>query len=155
MKVMDTNLVKQSIGPKPSGKTGPDNGNAFQKVLHDTIQKTGGTELKPSARPVPATVPIHPAQLNNLLATKTDLAVERIDRFIDMLERYQQKLTEPGATLKDMDRLISDISLEKDRLASLTASLDAEDGLRGILNEALVTASREVFKFQRGDYISD
>ena len=155
MKIVDTEFVKHSVGTKPGGKTGPEKGDAFQKVLHDTIEKSHGNPLSPSTRQVTTTVPIHPVQLNNHWAKDSDYAVERVDQFIGLLETYQHKLSQPGATLKDLDRMIADISLEKDRLTPLMNSLEPDNGLRQILNEALVTASREIFKFQRGDYVSD
>ena len=153
MKIVDTDFVKHSTGPKPSGKPGQDKADAFQKVLHETIEKSSKDHLKPSIRPIAATMPLHPARFSGRLATEANVTFERIDRFVDMLEAYQHKLTEPAASLKDMDLMLAELSLEKDRLTHVLNTLDPQDGLRDILNEALVTASREIFKFQRGDYL--
>jgi len=43
---------------------------------------------------------------------------------------------------------------EKETLAPVLNSLPPEDGLKDILNQALITSSLEVIKFNRGDYVN-
>jgi hypothetical protein len=43
---------------------------------------------------------------------------------------------------------------EKDQLSSLLNSMPNEDGLKDIVNHTLITASLEVIKYNRGDYIT-
>jgi len=42
---------------------------------------------------------------------------------------------------------------EQEALAPVLNSLPPGDGLKDILNDALVTSSLEVIKFNRGDYV--
>ncbi len=46
------------------------------------------------------------------------------------------------------------IAAEKDQLSEKLDSISNEDGLKDILNQTLITASLEVIKFNRGDYIT-
>jgi hypothetical protein len=71
---------------------------------------------------------------------------------IDLLDRYRHQLADPQQSLKQMDAIIRDIARENDRLASLADSLP-DDAIKRILNQTMVTASLEVTKFYRGDYL--
>ena len=71
---------------------------------------------------------------------------------IDLLDRYRRKLADPQLNLKQMDAIIHDIARENDTLASLADSLPDEE-IKRILNHTRVTASLEVTKFYRGDYL--
>jgi len=46
------------------------------------------------------------------------------------------------------------IAKEKDQLSRVLDSMPNEDRLKDILNQTLITASLEVIKFNRGDYIT-
>ena len=153
MKIIDVELIKNSIGPQPKGRNGSNRTNEFQKVLNETLHKPDGVPAGRNTHSISANIPIHPAQLNPIAPVGKEVIVEHVDRFINVLENYQQKLAEPGATLKDIDRIVSDLSHQKNFLTPMLDSLPKGDELRDIVNEALVMASREILKFERGDYI--
>jgi hypothetical protein len=50
--------------------------------------------------------------------------------------------------------MMNTIAREKDQLSGLLDSMPNDDGLKHILNQTLITASLEVIKFNRGDYIT-
>jgi hypothetical protein len=52
-----------------------------------------------------------------------------------------------------MEPVIKMIDKEKEQLSSVLDSLTEEDGLKDIVNRTLITASLEVMKYNRGDYI--
>jgi hypothetical protein len=54
--------------------------------------------------------------------------------------------------LKQIDSILSTIARENDSLASFADSLP-DDEIKNILNRTMVTASLEVTKFYRGDYL--
>jgi hypothetical protein len=55
--------------------------------------------------------------------------------------------------LKQIDSIISAIARENDSLASFADSLPDDDEIKNILNRTMVTASLEVTRFYRGDYL--
>ena len=80
--------------------------------------------------------------------------VERIENLIDLLDQYRQKLADPLVTLKKIDSIVKEVAQEKENLAPVLDSLQDGEELKKILNQTLVTASLEVTKFYRGDYIT-
>jgi hypothetical protein len=80
-------------------------------------------------------------------------AVDRIENMIDLLDRYRHKLADPQMNLKQLDPIIGEIARENDNLAVLADSLPENDDLKNILDRTMVTASLEVTKFYRGDYL--
>jgi hypothetical protein len=57
-------------------------------------------------------------------------------------------------TLRNIEPVINSIAKEKEQLSSVLDSLTNEDGLKDIVNRTLITASMEVIKYNRGDYIT-
>ncbi len=122
-------ILKETI--ENASKTGPEIQNA--PVLH----KGTGIQFIPS--------PSISANPN----------IERVERLLDTLDKYRQKLNSPHVTLKELHPLIQEIEREKENLIPAINSLSDKDGLKNILNEVLLTSSMETIRFNRGDYINN
>jgi len=128
--------------------------NEFGTMLKDAINinkkpsKTNAETMKPQM-----INNISNIQLNHLFAVQDNPIAERTENFLDILEEYQNKLLDPQATLRDIQPLIQRVETEQEALAPVLNSLPPGDGLKDILNDALVTSSLEVIKFNRGDYV--
>ena len=152
MKIDNTHQVFKNTFPE--GKTGPrpTAGDKFGDILKETI----GNE-KPEVAGSKPTAFVNP--LSGIRSTETfglgrQVAVERVEDLIDLLDRYRQMLTDPSKSLKNIDPLIKEIDQQKEKLASVLDSLPDGDNLKDLVNQALVTASLETTKFYRGDYIA-
>jgi hypothetical protein len=84
----------------------------------------------------------------------SQITLDRVENLIDLLDQYRQKLSDPRITLKKIDPLIREIDQQKEKLAPVLDSLPDGEKLRDIVNKTLVTASLEITKFYRGDYIA-
>ena len=82
------------------------------------------------------------------------LTVERVDNLLNLLDNYRDQLADPQVTLRRIEPVINMIEKEKEQLSSVLDSLPNEDGLKDIVNRTLITASLEVIKYNRGDYIA-
>jgi len=80
-------------------------------------------------------------------------AVSKLEKFLDTLEEYSEKLHNTDFTPKDISRLISKIELEQEELGIMSESLADNNELKGMLNDALIRSTAEVIKFNRGDYL--
>jgi ABC-type transporter Mla subunit MlaD len=98
--------------------------------------------------------PISAIRIDPLSSQDKNIAVERIDNLINLLDKYRRKLGDPHVTLRTLEPVIGTIEKEKDQLSGLLETLPKEDGLRDVLNQTLITASLEVIKFNKGDYIT-
>ena len=125
----------------------------FGTILKDAIN---GEPLKASAENMkPKMINSIPnIRVNPLLAVQDSPIVERTENFLDILEKYEKKLLDPQATLRDIHPLIERMKTEQEALTPALSSLPPGDGLKDILNDALVASSLEVIKFNRGDYIA-
>ena len=80
-------------------------------------------------------------------------AISRLEKFLDIMEEYSEKLNNPNFTPKDISPLISKIESEQRDLRVLAESFDKNNGLKGLLDAALIRSTTEVIKFNRGDYL--
>ncbi|CAB1068968.1 hypothetical protein JY97_12665 [Alkalispirochaeta odontotermitis] len=80
-------------------------------------------------------------------------AVDRTENLIGLLDQYRHQLADPQTTLRNIDPIIRKIDQEREGLAPALESLPDDENLKQIINQTLVTASLEVSKFYRGDYI--
>ena len=152
MKIDPNQEIVKSVYPDKT--TGPDKpaDNKFDTILSDAINndpsKTSTEKVKPEM-----INSISSIQLNPFFAVQDNPIVERTENFLNILEEYQNKLLDPQATLRDIHPLIERMETEKETLTPVLNSLPSGDGLKDILNQALITSSLEVIKFNRGDYV--
>ncbi|HUV51150.1 MAG TPA: hypothetical protein VMW78_09055 [Anaerolineae bacterium] len=126
-------------------------GDKFEDILQQTINKSSSSEDQTMALP----------PLQNISNIRFDLIsnidrtenIKRVEKFLDVLENYQKKLKDPSVNLKDMHPLVTQMESEAENMLPLLNSLPDEDGIKDILNRALVTSTVEAIKFNKGDYI--
>ena len=80
--------------------------------------------------------------------------LERVEHLLDTLEEYRRHLARPETNLKSLGALLQRLNGQRQALEPAVNELPGSDGLKTILNQCLVTASVEMFKFQRGDYLA-
>lgn len=85
--------------------------------------------------------------------TSSDSAAARLEGFLDLMDEYRSRLADPRVSLKGLDPLVRSLAQGREALAPLAGSLPEGDGLKDILNRALVTTEVEIMRFRRGDYL--
>ena len=144
-------LLKSTYADKTTGPDKPAN-SKFGTMLKDAINSEPSNESAGSEKPR-MTNGISSIQLSPLFAVQDSPLVERTENFLNILDDYQKRLMDPQATLRDIYPLIQRMETEKETLAPVLNSFPPGDGLKDILNDALITSSLEVIKFNRGDYV--
>ncbi|MBT7152824.1 MAG: hypothetical protein HN945_10270 [Deltaproteobacteria bacterium] len=124
----------------------------FGAMLKDAINKEPSKISSEKVKPQMVNN-IPNIQLNLLFAVQDNPIAERTENFLNILEQYRNKLLDPQSSLRDIHPLIQRMETEQEALAPVLNSLPPGDGLKDILNDALVTSSLEVIKFNRGDYV--
>ena len=79
--------------------------------------------------------------------------ISRLEKFLDTLEEYSEKLSNHDFTPKDISLLISKLESEKEELNVISETITDNNELKGILDDALIRSTAEVIKFNRGDYL--
>ena len=152
MKILNNDSVLNPLQHESKIKSQPSDPKAFGNILNETLEKTNATASAPMPttyiRPLPG---IQPADVE---MPNQQVAINGIEEMINILERYREKLADPGINLKKMDPVIQDMTREMENLAPVLDSLPDDGKLKDILNRTLVTASLELSKFYRGDYLS-
>jgi len=152
MKIDPNQEILKSAYPDKTIRPDKPADNEFGTMLKDAINnepsKTSAENVKP--RMINS---IPNIQINPLFAVQDNPIAERTESFLDILEEYQNKLLDPQATLRDIHPLIQKMETEQEALAPVLNSLPPGDGLKDILNDALVNSEVEVIKFNRGDYV--
>lgn len=122
--------------------------NILKASVERTMPDTGKIQSSSLANPVSAIRFQAPSPENKRLT------IEHVDNLLNLLDNYRIQLADPQVTLRSMEPVIKMIDKEKEQLSSVLDSLAEADGLKDIVNRTLVTASLEVMKYNRGDYIA-
>ena len=141
----NTHTEKIDKKEKPSGK-------AFGAILSERIENASKAGVE-TAKPTPINT-LSEIQLNSFFPAKETPTIDRVEKLLDILDEYQNKLGNPQATLKDIYPLITKMEAGREQLLPLLDSIADGDGLKDILNQALTTSSLEIIKFNRGDYLN-
>jgi hypothetical protein len=152
MKISGNNEIIKSIYPDKSQRSEQTSNTDFKNILKESVEKSAqhATQIQ------------SPSLLNPLSAVRFDpespqdkiSAIKQVDSLLNLLDDYRKQLADPAITLRSIEPMMKTIIKEKDQLSSLLDSLPNEDGLKDIANRTLITASLEVIKYNRGDYIT-
>ncbi|MBW2567979.1 MAG: hypothetical protein JRD93_00205 [Deltaproteobacteria bacterium] len=143
--------ISRIANDQKTNKIAKTTGNKFEDILQQTINKSSSSENQIMMLP--------PVQnISNIrfdIISNIDKAqnIERVEKFLDVLENYQKKLEDPSVKLKEMHPFVANMKNQADNMLPLLNSLPDEDGIKDILNRALVTSTVEAIKFNKGDYI--
>jgi len=151
MKIQNNENIQKSLYPEKINKNEKVQGIDFGAVLKNEVEKSSDLKLGPQK--MSSISSISPIQLNMMSPVQKGSIVDRIENLLNVLDEYQQKLKDSHFSLKEIDPLVNQMEKEKENLAPVLDSLVEDDGLKDILNQALVTSSLETIKFNRGDYI--
>ena len=147
----DNGILKDSLPQKTKKSEAAPNAD-FKNILKESVENS--TQDPSKIQPSTVMDPISAIRFNPLSPQDKDITVERIDNLLNLLDNYSQQLGDPHVTLRTLEPVISTIEKEKDQLSELLDTLPNGDGLKDILNQTLITASLEIIKFNKGDYIT-
>ena len=124
----------------------------FKHILKASVDrsKEQSARIQPPLQPNP----LGAIRLTPLSPEARQTTVERVDLLLDLLDEYRDQLADPNVTLRHIEPLLNTIAQEREHLSGILDRLPNEDGLKDIVHRTLITASLEVVKFNRGDYIS-
>jgi len=151
---MKINTLEHILKPLPDVssklKPGP-GGRAFSDALGRALSTENGAPAQ-SGKAAPGPSSISGVQFSSLPFTAPANAAEKVDHLLELLEGYRQQLADHRQSLKSIAPQLERVEKGTRELEKSIESLDDADGLKSIAQEALITATAEVFKFNRGDY---
>ena len=152
MKIPNNEQVLKTFQHESKTKALPPAGKEFGAILKETVKNSTTAGLAPLQTTFINSLPgLQPASSS---LSDHQFAANSIEDMINLLDRYREKLADPRITMKQIDPVIREMTREIENLAPVLDSLPADEGLKNILNQTLVTVSLEISKFYRGDYIS-
>jgi hypothetical protein len=152
MKILNNEQVLKTFQHESKTKAQPPAGKEFGAILKETVKNSTTAVVAPLRTTFINSLP----GLQPVSSSLSDhqFAASSIEDMINLLDRYREKLADPRITMKQIDPVIREMTCEIENLAPVLDSLPADEGLKNILNQTLVTVSLEISKFYRGDYIS-
>jgi hypothetical protein len=138
---VDHQRPKISSGPNPTG---------FQKVFDDLLQNQTQGVTAPSTSAHAINPTFLTANAIETLPLKTGL--QAMERLIDSLDAYQQRLADPDCSLRDLEPVLGRLEKAHRQLSDVSEKTSAESPLQDIINEGLVTATMEISRFRSGIY---
>lgn len=152
MKINPDHEINKSIQPQTKRSDSASRKIDFRALLESEINNSAKVHQATDAASFAKSV--SPVQMDPSAADSNVSAVDRIENLLNLLDEYRTKLADPDVSLRAIHPLVSTLSREKERLAPMLDSLPADDNLKNILKHTLVTASLEIIKYNRGDYIT-
>ncbi len=144
-------IIKNSYADKTAQKEQARNAD-FKDILKASVERTTPHSAKIERSPL--INPVSPIRFHPLSSEDKSTTVEHVDNLLNLLDNYRKQLADPQVTLRSIEPVMNTIVKEKEQLSSVLDSLTNEDGLKDIVNRTLITASLEVIKYYRGDYIT-
>ena len=152
MKIHNNDLIIKNPFPVAKTPSQPQFEKEFGTILKQHIETSKNADT--AAHQVQFVRPLDGVQMGPRPGFDNQVALDRVEELIGLLDQYRHKLANPKVTLKNIDPLVKKIDQETQKLAPLLESLPESEALNNIVNQALVTASLEVTRFYRGDYIA-
>ncbi len=148
MKITPENNINEIL-PKDIHKSEKTSDSTFENILNNKIEN-----LNVAKSGIEESLPVNKtANLLLIPPVEEKEAISRLEKFLDIMEEYSEKLNNPNFTPKDISSLISKIESEQRDLSVLAESFDKNNELKGLLDAALIRSTTEVIKFNRGDYL--
>ena len=144
--------IQHIVDPKTErDKAKPANGG-FDTIFKQAIKSE--ETRPPSAETTLAASDIRPARFSTQTEGDTGVSVvARTEQLVETLEAYREKLDEIGATMKDVEPLVQQMTSQSEALASLSQSEEGTgDKLQDIVDQALMLSSMEIAKYNSGHY---
>jgi hypothetical protein len=151
MKIHNHDQILNNLHPETKTAAQPPAEKEFGSILKESVENVKKEDTEP--RPTTFINSLSGVQMIRSSKFDKQFALDRIENLIGLLDQYRHKLADPGITLKNIDPIIREIDQETENLAPVLDSLPEDEDLKNIVNQTLVTASLEVSKFYRGDYI--
>ena len=152
MEVHSNYEILKAGSPKKNDKNQAPVNKEFGAILDETMAKTSQTDT--GTRKTAMVDSMAGIQFDSSLSLNENPIIERTEKLLDTLDNYREKLQDPESGLEDIYPLVTEMEMEKEGLTSALNSLPDGDGLKDILNEAMITSSLEAAKFNRGDYMN-
>ena len=80
-------------------------------------------------------------------------ATEKLNKFLEMLGDYSDKLNDENNTLKELEPIINTIKEDAEALNNIASAMPENNRLKDIITESVMFANQEHFRFNRGDYL--
>ena len=125
----------------------------FDAVFRQAIDSTSIRGAKTESAPL--TTDIRPAQFMSAPMPSTEMVVDQVQKLVETMTSFQKKLTDEGATLKEIHPLVEKMASQSSSLAALSAATGKQERLNTIVNQSLMLASMEIAKFKSGHYTND
>ncbi len=144
-------IIKNSYADKTAQKEQARKAD-FKDILKASVERT--TQQQAKIQRSALIDPVSAIRFDPLSPEDKSTTVERVDNLLNLLDNYRNELADPQVTLRSIEPVMNTIVKEKEQLSAVLDSLTNEDGLKDIVNRTLITASLEVIKYYRGDYIT-
>lgn len=161
---MDVKEIGGEVSPLGFGKKGKRDepeGTGFQKALekaHSHLRgsprpsvSTGGVGGAEGLEPI--TIPLLPSDFAVGAAPLHSQGIQATEKTLDLLEKYQEALSDSRVSLKEVYPLVQALRQEVQGINRRTDQLPPSDPLRKIIEDIEILSSVEIEKFNRGDYV--
>ena len=151
MKIDGNNEIAHSATPDKTTPKEATPDAEFKNILKASVERSTEHPVKIQSPPQPG--PVAAIHFTPLSPSTSDTTVERVDNLLNLLDHYRDQLADPKVTLRSIEPIVSTIAKEKEQLSAVLDTLPEDDGLKDIVHRTLITASLEVMKYNRGDYL--
>ena len=154
MKINNADEILKRVYKETTPKNEKTGDKQFAEILKEILAPSSKSNPVSQNHPVFRGAPVVEVQPVRTLGEDKRAVVERVYKYLNLLDDYRHKLGDPQVSLKAVDPVINRLETEKENLTPVLESLADGDELKEILNNALITASLEVIQYRRGDYIN-
>ena len=142
--------IQSLIESKPASHQATTQTGQFDAIFRQTLGEAQGDPA--TVAPAGFSAEVRPAQFMRQAESTSDLILDQAQALIDTMGVYQQKLEDPGVTLRDLQPLMEQLSRQAEALTTASEGGVEDAGLNTIVNQSLTLSAMEIARFQSGAY---
>lgn len=122
----------------------------FDAILKKSVQEATAADVRPQPGRFSSEIP--PVQLRPDSMPVTSTIVDHVDRLVDTLAAYQEKLASDTTTLREIGPLVEKLVSQNASLADVSRQMEGNETLRTIVDQSLMLSTAEIARFNNGEY---
>ena len=147
MKINSDNNLQPNAPVRKETSVAGEGDSAFSKVLEKTVGSAPTESVRQSVSIQPVIKP--------LMETPVEQLYANTDRMINALEQYQQLLGNSRVSLREVEPAMQQLKTEVKTLEPLAEGLPKTHPMKPIMSETLLTAAKEIARFEGGAYVPE
>lgn len=147
VKITGDHHVQSNVPVRKESSVSGERDSAFSRVLENSVKASSAKSAQPALSMQPVIRP--------MMEVPMEQVYTQTDQMINALDQYQRLLADDRLSLRDVDPAMQQMKRELKTLEPLAETLPPSHPMKAIVSETVLTAAKEIARFEGGAYVPD